>query len=35
MAEQLKINCHFVDFSQAYWDKVFSYVLKLFNQNLT
>ncbi|EMR14470.1 MAG: tRNA 2-thiouridine(34) synthase MnmA [Sweet potato little leaf phytoplasma] len=35
IAEQLKINCHFVDFSQAYWDKVFSYVLKLFNQNLT
>ncbi|MDV3197668.1 MAG: tRNA 2-thiouridine(34) synthase MnmA, partial [Candidatus Phytoplasma australasiaticum] len=35
IAEQLHINCHFVDFSQEYWDQVFSYVLELFNQNLT
>ncbi|MDV3174755.1 MAG: tRNA 2-thiouridine(34) synthase MnmA ['Bonamia sp.' little leaf phytoplasma] len=35
IAEQLNIKCHFVDFSQEYWDQVFSYVLELFNQNLT
>ncbi|MFW8664304.1 tRNA 2-thiouridine(34) synthase MnmA, partial [Candidatus Phytoplasma citri] len=35
IAEQLNIKCHFVDFSKEYWDQVFSYVLDLFNQNLT
>ncbi|MDO8059281.1 tRNA 2-thiouridine(34) synthase MnmA ['Crotalaria aegyptiaca' phytoplasma] len=35
IAEQLNIKCHFVDFSREYWDQVFSYVLDLFNQNLT
>lgn len=35
IAKQLDIKFHQVDFSEEYWDQVFSYFLKLLKQNLT
>ncbi|MDV3167930.1 MAG: tRNA 2-thiouridine(34) synthase MnmA [Candidatus Phytoplasma stylosanthis] len=35
VAEQLNIKCHKVDFSEVYWDKVFSVFLDDLKKNLT
>ncbi|KND62619.1 tRNA-specific 2-thiouridylase MnmA [Candidatus Phytoplasma phoenicium] len=35
VAQQLNIKCHKVDFSEKYWEQVFSVFLKKLQQNLT